>query len=119
MSGNILVHGHMRFADEDDDSCKVYDEDYFHRFSNKTYATNMHNNRTPLEIATNTSIIYKDMIGLFRSMPPQQMTAPALYANVNMYNHLKLEMAAALEELTILGQVCGISLKDIMKEKLR
>lgn len=133
MSGNILVRGHMRFADDmditnkecssptndDDDPCKVSDHDFFHRFSNKIYATNMHNNRTPLEIVANTSIIYKDMIGLFRSLPPQQLTAPAIYANVDVYNHLKKEMALALDELTVLGQVCGISLKDIMKERLK
>ena len=129
MSGNILVRGHMRFADDsvttnredntEDDPCKVSDHDFYHRFSNKIYATNTHNSRTPLEIATNTSIIYKDMIELFRSLPPQQLTAPAIYANVDVYNHLKKEMATALEELTVLGQVCGISLKDIMKEKIR
>ena len=133
MSGNILVRGHMRFADDqgtttqdynnqinhDDDSCKVSDEDFFHRFSNKTYAANMHNDRTPLEIAKNTAVIYQDMIALFQALPPQKMTASELYANVDVYNHLKKEMALALDELTVLGQLCGISLKDIMKERLK
>lgn len=129
MSGNILVRGHMRFADDmeitndndndKDDPCKVSDHDFFHRFSNKTYAANMHNDRTPTEIAENTAVIYKDLIELFHSLPPQELTASALYANVEVYNHLKKEMALALDELTVLGQVCGISLKDIMKERLR
>jgi hypothetical protein len=130
MSGNILVHGHMRFADDsdtdnsdttnkDEDPCKISDHDFFHRFSNKVYANNMHNDMTPVAIASNSAVIYKDMIELFRSLPPQKLTAAALYANVDVYNHLKKEMATALEELTVLGQVCGISLKDIMKEKLK
>ncbi len=133
MSGNILVRGHMRFADDigttnqeyndqtntADDPCKVSDHDFFHRFSNKMYAANMHNDRTPTEIAENMAVIYKDMIGLFRSLPPQQLTTAALYANTDVYHHLKKEMALALEELTMLGQVCGISLKDIMKERLK
>lgn len=127
MSGNILVRGHMRFADDmeitndndKDDPCKVSDHDFFHRFSNKTYAANMHNDRTPTEIAENTAVIYKDLIELFHSLPPQELTASALYANVEVYNHLKKEMALALDELTVLGQVCGISLKDIMKERLK
>jgi hypothetical protein len=130
MSENILVRGHMRFADNSDtdnsdttnqeeDPCKISDHDFFHRFSNKVYANNMHNDMTPLAIASNSAVIYKDMIELFRSLPPQQLTAAALYANVDVYNHLKKEMATALEELTVLGQMCGISLKDIMKEKLK
>lgn len=133
MSGNILVRGHMRFADDsdstnqeynkkindEDDPCKVSDHDFFNRFSNKTYAANMHNNRTPVEIAENTAVIYKDMIELFHSLPPQELTASALYANVEVYNHIKKEMALVLDELTVLGQVCGISLKDIMKERLK
>ena len=125
MSGNILVHGHMRFADDSDttnqeeDPCKISDHDFFHRFSNKVYANNMHNDMTPVAIASNSAVIYKDMIELFRSLPPQKLTAASLYANVDVYNHLKKEMATALEELTVLGQMCGISLKDIMKEKLK
>jgi len=125
MSGNILVHGHMRFADDSDttnqeeDPCKVSDHDFFHRFSNKVYANNMHNDMTPVAIAANSVVIYKDMIELFRSLSPQQLTAAALYANIDVYNHLKKELATALEELTVLGQMCGISLKDIMKEKLK
>ena len=127
MSGNILVRGHMRFVDnneisnnnENDDTCKVSDDDFFHRFSNKTYAANMHNDKTPTQIAENTAIIYKDMIELFHSLPPHELTASALYKNTEVYNHLKKEMALALEELTVLGQICGISLKDIMKERLK
>ena len=130
MSENILVRGHMRFADNSDtdnsdtanpeeDPCKISDHDFFHRFSNKVYANNMHNDMTPVAIAANSVVIYKDMIELFRSLPPQQLTAAALYANVDVYNHLKKELATALEELTVLGQMCGISLKDIMKEKLK
>jgi len=130
MSENILVRGHMRFADDSDtddsdtanpeeDPCKISDHDFFHRFSNKVYANNMHNDMTPVAIAANSAVIYKDMIELFRSLPPQQLTTAALYANVDVYNHLKKEMATALEELTVLGQMCGISLKDIMKEKLK
>ena len=49
MSENILVRGHMRFADDSDtddsdtanpeeDPCKISDHDFFHRFSNKVYA---------------------------------------------------------------------------------
>ena len=123
MSGNILVRGHMRFADNietnnQDDPLKVSDDDFFHRFSNKTYASNMHNDRTPLEIAKNTAVIYKDMIELFHSLPPDKMTTSALYENTDVYKHLKKEMALALEELAVMGQMCGISLKDIMKERL-
>ena len=39
-----------------------------------------------------------------------------LILNPDVYNHVKKELAAALKDLTLLGQVCGISLKDIMKE---
>jgi len=115
---NILVRGHMRFADNTVENCGISDNDFFHRFANKTYAKHIHSNITPLEIASNTSIIYKDMIELFQSLTPEQMSAPALGVNVDVYNHLKKEMSAALEELTMLGQICGISLKDIMNEKI-
>lgn len=115
---NILVRGHMRFADteEVDTDCTVSDHDFFNRFSNKTYAQNIHSDKTPLSIAMNTEIIYRDMVELFTRLSPHELTAPSLHKNPDVYNHVKKELAAALNDLTLLGQVCGISLKDIMKE---
>ena len=112
---NILVRGHMRFADADAD-CTVSDHDFFNRFSNKTYAQNIHSDKTPLSIAMNTEIIYRDMVELFTRLSPHELTAPSLHKYPDVYNHVKKELAAALKDLTLLGQVCGISLKDIMKE---
>jgi hypothetical protein len=118
---NILVRGHMRFAEtetETDADGSVSDYDFFHRFSNKTYAQNIHSDKTPLAIAMNSEIIYKDMVELFTRFPPHELTAPSLHRNIDVYNHIKMELATALKELTLLGQVCGISLKDIMKESI-
>ena len=130
---NILVRGHMRFADTEesaataaaaaaptaaDTDCTISDHDFFHRFSNKTYAQNIHSDKTPMDIAMNTEIIYKDMKELFRRLPQNELTAPSLHKNPDVYNHVKKELATALKELTLLGQVCGISLRDIMKESI-
>ena len=112
MSNGILVRGHMRFHDDDN-------KDLLNRYANKIYSQNTFSGNTPLDVSKNTLEIYKSMVELFQNMKPCEYTASAIYKNVDLRSNIKSEMCCALKELVILGQICGISLKDIMEESIR
>ena len=112
MSNAILVRGHMRFCENDNN-------DLLNRYANKIYSQNTFNGYTPLELSKNALEMYNNIVALFENLKPCQYNAPAIYKNISLRNKKKEYMCCALKELVILGQICGISLKEIMEESIR
>ena len=82
MSNAILVRGHMRFCENDNN-------DLLNRYANKIYSQNTFNGYTPLELSKNALEMYNNIVALFENLKPCQYNAPAIYKNISLRNKIK------------------------------